>query len=403
MDRFTRMIPESNLEHLKHYRFHAGESTRLDAILSRIWWTPVANLLPMWLSPNVITLMGALCIFLINYCIFTYVPHLDSAGSPRWLPILVSCMMILYMTFDGIDGKQARKLGVSSPLGQLMDHGIDAVVTVFYPYMCFIIFPGGFSFPMMLSIAVAPLHVLTTIWRESEFSTFVYTNGLLGVTETNLCTVFFQLLAYYFKCKIPNMVLYRFSSETMSTFVGKIFPGKVDLLTLVFFVIAVLSYMEGYYSMAKLCCDSSHRLAYITYVLSAMLHSFPAAFLAYSVPMRSKIVGCLFVSTLGAIMCVNNIICLLSKSKLRRFHFGLLPYYLLLARYYGAPLLQGLGYNMDAFVLTPRDLHSFLCGVTIYGFMYLLFIFVKTCHEIATYLKIPFLTVPPRLSPKRSH
>lgn len=29
----------------------------------------------------------------------------------------------LYSTFDNIDGKQARRTGSSSPLGQLFDHG----------------------------------------------------------------------------------------------------------------------------------------------------------------------------------------------------------------------------------------------------------------------------------------
>jgi ethanolaminephosphotransferase len=35
--------------------------------------------------------------------------------------------LFLYQTLDAIDGKQARRTGTSSPLGQLFDHGCDAL------------------------------------------------------------------------------------------------------------------------------------------------------------------------------------------------------------------------------------------------------------------------------------
>ena len=34
---------------------------------------------------------------------------------------------------DGIDGKQARRTGTSSPLGELFDHGLDSWATLFMP------------------------------------------------------------------------------------------------------------------------------------------------------------------------------------------------------------------------------------------------------------------------------
>ena len=33
-----------------------------------------------------------------------------------------------YQTLDAIDGKQARRTGNSTPLGQLFDHGCDALI-----------------------------------------------------------------------------------------------------------------------------------------------------------------------------------------------------------------------------------------------------------------------------------
>lgn len=37
--------------------------------------------------------------------------------------------MFIYQTLDGIDGKQARRTGTNNPLGELFDHGCDAVST----------------------------------------------------------------------------------------------------------------------------------------------------------------------------------------------------------------------------------------------------------------------------------
>lgn len=37
--------------------------------------------------------------------------------------------LFLYQTFDAVDGSQARRTRQSGPLGELFDHGVDAVNT----------------------------------------------------------------------------------------------------------------------------------------------------------------------------------------------------------------------------------------------------------------------------------
>lgn len=44
------------------------------------------------------------------------------------------------MILDGTDGKQARRTGSSSPLGELFDHGLDSWATLFLPVALFSIF-----------------------------------------------------------------------------------------------------------------------------------------------------------------------------------------------------------------------------------------------------------------------
>ncbi|VAI54173.1 unnamed protein product [Triticum turgidum subsp. durum] len=61
---------------------------------------------------------------------FLYSPHLDTA-PPRWVHLAHGILLFLYQTFDAVDGKQARRTNSSSPLGELFDHGCDALACTF--------------------------------------------------------------------------------------------------------------------------------------------------------------------------------------------------------------------------------------------------------------------------------
>ena len=52
-----------------------------------------------------------------------------------WLYAYTALVMFIYQTLDAIDGKQARRTGSSSPLGQLFDHGCDAINVVMVAYV----------------------------------------------------------------------------------------------------------------------------------------------------------------------------------------------------------------------------------------------------------------------------
>lgn len=55
----------------------------------------------------------------------------DNKGYPtqanRFLIFLYALGLFIYNTMDNMDGKQARKIGASSSLGLLMDHGCDSL------------------------------------------------------------------------------------------------------------------------------------------------------------------------------------------------------------------------------------------------------------------------------------
>lgn len=47
----------------------------------------------------------------------------------RWIYGTFAIGLFFYQSFDAIDGKQARRTGTSGPLGELFDHGCDALNT----------------------------------------------------------------------------------------------------------------------------------------------------------------------------------------------------------------------------------------------------------------------------------
>lgn len=49
---------------------------------------------------------------------------------PSWSLYLNGFGLFVYQTLDAIDGKQARRTNSSSPLGELFDHGCDAMSMV---------------------------------------------------------------------------------------------------------------------------------------------------------------------------------------------------------------------------------------------------------------------------------
>lgn len=53
-----------------------------------------------------------------------------NSEAPRWSIFLFAFAVFAYQTLDNLDGKQARRIKNSSPLGMIMDHGCDALTVI---------------------------------------------------------------------------------------------------------------------------------------------------------------------------------------------------------------------------------------------------------------------------------
>jgi len=64
-----------------------------------------------------------------TWIVVQYGDFLDENGYGSWMGFLILSTQFTYITLDAMDGKHARALGMSSPLGCMLDHGCDALTT----------------------------------------------------------------------------------------------------------------------------------------------------------------------------------------------------------------------------------------------------------------------------------
>ncbi|KAI0273977.1 Choline/ethanolaminephosphotransferase [Russula aff. rugulosa BPL654] len=128
-------IPSHALAGLRNYKYKGVDRSLISNHVLNPFWSWFVTLWPEWVAPNMITLSG-LAIVLLNFATLvfydpTYLTEKGGAtGPPNW--VYFTCLgagLFLYQTFDAIDGKQARRTGMAGPLGEMFDHGCDALNT----------------------------------------------------------------------------------------------------------------------------------------------------------------------------------------------------------------------------------------------------------------------------------
>ena len=67
--------------------------------------------------------------FWFIYDYIFYIKIYLSFKVPQWACLLCALGLFIYQSLDAIDGKQARRTGTSTPLGELFDHGCDSLST----------------------------------------------------------------------------------------------------------------------------------------------------------------------------------------------------------------------------------------------------------------------------------
>ncbi|XP_055506506.1 cholinephosphotransferase 1 [Leucoraja erinacea] len=126
--RLLRPLSEAQLKRLEDHRYRAAGRSLFEPAL-QLYWCWLLNLVPAWLAPNAITLLG-LATNLLSTLLLVYHCPGGTEQAPGYVYMLCGLGLFIYQSLDALDGKQARRTNTCSPLGELFDHGCDSFSTV---------------------------------------------------------------------------------------------------------------------------------------------------------------------------------------------------------------------------------------------------------------------------------
>jgi len=188
-----RVLTEEGADHICHHQYKPGTYTSLDKLMNPIW-SRIAEALPMWLAPNLVTVIGFVPLCLV-FVASWYIDPFFGQAPPRWLSFSWCGTMLFYQTMDAVDGKQARRTGSSSPLGQLFDHGLDCVSNLLQ-HAAVASIACSSSMPWILfSMEAMMIGFLLAAWQEYHTGVFPTAAGEVGVTECQFSVMSTMLLA----------------------------------------------------------------------------------------------------------------------------------------------------------------------------------------------------------------
>ncbi|KAL7026817.1 hypothetical protein ACKWTF_005181 [Chironomus riparius] len=134
------------------YQYSARDTSPLSIYIMHPFWNWIVEYFPRWIAPNLMTFVGFL-LTAANFVILSYYDwdffaqtDDDSPPIPDWFWLVGAINIFLAYTLDGIDGKQARRIKLSGPLGELFDHGLDSYSASLIPICLYSIFGRGEQF-----------------------------------------------------------------------------------------------------------------------------------------------------------------------------------------------------------------------------------------------------------------
>ncbi|VDN84507.1 unnamed protein product [Brugia pahangi] len=183
----------AQMNRLREHKYSAVDISWLDEYCMKRFWEYVVRFYPMWIAPNVITMSGFL-INLVTVLILACFSYDAKVAASSWAYFQAALGVFLYQTLDATDGKQARRTGSSSPLGELLDHGCDAMSQVLVTLnICYAMLLGQERY-MVLFVTVLSV----VLFYCAHWST--YCTGRLKFAKQ---VFFFFVLIYYLVSGCP--------------------------------------------------------------------------------------------------------------------------------------------------------------------------------------------------------
>jgi len=169
-------LTTEQLKQLRTYKYSGQDKSLISRYILNPFWTQFVTLWPTSVAPNTITFLG-LCIVFVNFATLLWYDPLYRAekggatGPPNWVYFTWAAGLFWYQAFDAIDGKQARRTGMAGPLGEMFDHGCDAINTTLEVILCAQALNLGRDWWTVASELATLANFYLTTWEEFHTGT----------------------------------------------------------------------------------------------------------------------------------------------------------------------------------------------------------------------------------------
>lgn len=204
-----KYISQNRLGNLAKFTYSSiNDSIFYNKFMSPFLDKVVIKRIPRWIAPNVLTILSFLFNLISSLAFFFETGNNHSIEVSKYTCLLNGITHTLYMFLDNLDGKQARRTNSSSPLGLLLDHGLDTLTT------CLVCF--NLSRMMMLGNGLTSLALYAVLILGFYFCVYEeYIVGYLnlwyinGADEGNLMIAFFSYFTAISGPKFWRICLYK--------------------------------------------------------------------------------------------------------------------------------------------------------------------------------------------------
>lgn len=190
-----KLLSPAQLKRLSDHKYSCTSISLVDPILQP-WWNWLVARTPLWIAPNLITILGLIVNIVTTLILVWYSPD-AKVEAPRWACFVCALGLFVYQSLDAIDGKQARRTGTSNPLGELFDHGCDSISTVFVALSaCIAVQLGYYPSWMFFQCFCAMTLFYCAHWQTYVSGTLRF--GKIDVTEAQITIIFIHLTSAIF-------------------------------------------------------------------------------------------------------------------------------------------------------------------------------------------------------------
>jgi len=171
----------SDPDRVFHYCYLAENRSILTPVLRRLVFRPLALAMPRWVSPNLLSLTANGAVFVAFVALG--IDRFWYGATPSMICFFAALCVLVYTTLDNTDGLLAARLGVSGPLGDFVDHWLDASSAFLLP-VGLVFAAGGDSIRAAIAATLAAVVFWATNWERQR--TGVLHLPRFGDVEANL-------------------------------------------------------------------------------------------------------------------------------------------------------------------------------------------------------------------------